>query len=212
MRLHAIVDVSVALAAGWTPTDLAAAYLSGGARLIQVRAKAASGSAFLDVAAAVHDLARSAGALVIVNDRADIAKLASAEGVHLGQDDLSPSAARLLIGPGSIVGLSTHTDEQVARAMTEPISYIAIGPVFATSTKVTGYSPVGLEGVRRAAAAGRAQGLDLVAIGGVTLQNVVDVMSAGASGVAVISDLLEGGNPEARTRAYLARITGAGGV
>jgi len=212
MHLHAIVDVSVAESAGWTPVDLAAAYLSGGAGLIQVRAKAAAASAFLDVAAAIHDLARSVGAFVIVNDRADLAKLSRSEGVHLGQEDLAPSAARVVVGPDAIVGRSTHTHEQVKQAMTEPISYFAIGPVFATSTKVTEYPTVGLEGVRHAAAAGRARGLHLVAIGGITLQNVASVMEAGAAGVAVIADLLEGGDPEARTRAYLSRIAEVGGV
>ncbi len=212
MRLHAIIDVSVTVAAGWTPTDLAAACLSGGARLIQVRAKTSSSSAFLDLASRIHELASGAGAIVIVNDRADIARLSGAEGVHLGQEDLTPAAARRVIGPEALVGLSTHTDEQVERAVVESVSYFAIGPVFKTSTKPSGYATVGLDGVRRAAAAGRARGLKLVAIGGITLDKVVDVVNAGAAGVAVIADLLEGGDPEARTRAYLARLDESGGV
>ena len=211
MRLHAIVDVEVAARAGWTPLHLASAYLRGGARLIQVRAKSLPGSAFLDLATRIHEAASAAGALVVVNDRADIARLAGAEGVHLGQDDLPPAAARVLVGH-AIVGLSTHSVEQVQGAVTHPITYLAIGPVFGTSTKETGYAAIGLDGVRRAVEAARPHGLPVIAIGGITLERVRDVVDAGAAGVAVISDLLEGDEPEARTRAYLERLDRAGKV
>src|SRR4051812_615385 len=115
----AIVDADVAARAGWTMTDLAAAYLSGGATLLQLRAKTASSGWLLDIATAIVALAHQANATVIVNDRADIARLSGADGVHVGQDDLPPAAVRQIVGAGAtpggqaIVGLSTHTAEQL---------------------------------------------------------------------------------------------------
>jgi thiamine-phosphate pyrophosphorylase len=201
-RLYAILDRDAAAQAGWTLTDLARAYVDGGARLLQIRAKSLSGAAFLDAASAIVRLGRAAGATVIVNDRADIARLAGADGVHLGQHDLAPRAARSLLGDAALVGLSTHTPDQLDRAANEPVSYLAIGPVFATSTKATGYAPVGVEMVTRAARGGR----PVVAIGGVTLKNARSALAGGASAVAVISDLLSTGDPARRVREYLAAL------
>jgi thiamine-phosphate pyrophosphorylase len=144
---------------------------------------------------------------VIINDRADIARLAGADGVHLGQDDLPPPSVRALVGAAAELGLSTHTIEQIERAVLEPVSYVAVGPVFGTVTKATGYEPIGLEIVREAAARTRARGLPLVAIGGITLENAVSVLDAGAASVAVISDLLAAGNPEERVRAFVERLS-----
>ena len=124
----------------------------------------------------------------------------------MGQDDLSPRAVRTLIGDEAIVGFSTHTLEQIDAALSEPISYFAVGPVFQTTTKATGYDAVGLARVRIAAERGRSRGLPVVAIGGITLDSAADVLAAGVSSVAVISDLLTGGNPEGRVRAYLQRL------
>jgi thiamine-phosphate pyrophosphorylase len=210
--LHAIIDVDVAARAGWTPVDLATACLYGGARVIQLRAKTLTGAAFLELASRLHDLTLSAGGLLVVNDRADIARLAGAEGVHVGQDDLAPAAARAMVGTDAVVGLSTHTEQQIGRAVLEPISYVAIGPVFGTSTKATGYTAVGLEPVKLAATLAPPRGLDVIAIGGITLGRVRDVLRAGATGVAVITDLLEGNDPEARTRAYLSEFASRGKV
>jgi thiamine-phosphate pyrophosphorylase len=142
-----------------------------------------------------------------VNDRADIAALAGADGVHVGQDDLPPRHVRRVVGDRAIVGLSTHTLEQVDAALDAPISYLAIGPVFGTATKTTGYEPIGLERVGSAAQRARARGLPLVAIGGITLARAAFVVEAGAASVAVIGDLLAGGDPEARVRAYLERLS-----
>jgi len=114
--------------------------------------------------------------------------MANAAGVHVGQDDLPPMAVRNLLGPAAVVGFSTHTSGQVERAAQEPISYIAIGPVFGTRTKDTGYTAVGLAQVTEAA--NRSKGLPVVAIGGITLETAASVWEAGASSVAVISDLL----------------------
>jgi thiamine-phosphate pyrophosphorylase len=201
--LNAIVDVDAAAKAGWTPIDLARAFLNGGARFLQLRAKSMSGAELLDTASAMVELAHAANAIVVVNDRADMARLAGADGVHVGQDDLAPAAVRRIVGGKTIVGVSTHSSEQLDAAVREPVSYVAIGPVFGTATKVTGYDRVGLEMVHEAATRASARGLPLVAIGGITLQNARSVIDAGATSVAVISDLLAGGEPEAKVRLFL---------
>jgi len=204
--LYAIVDVEAAERAGWRPFDLARAFLAGGATFLQLRAKTLAGAAFLEIAFAIAWVAHEAGARLIVNDRADIARLAGADGVHIGQDDLSPAAVRRVLGDGAVVGLSTHTSAQIAAAVREPVSYVAIGPVFGTATKVTGYDAIGLGAVVTASAAASGAGLPLVAIGGITLETAPSVIEAGATSVAVIRDLLSTGDPEARTRAYLERL------
>lgn len=199
--LQAILDHDVARAAGWAPGSLAASLLAGGVRFIQVRAKTLPSEPFLELCDTVVALARPYGAAVIVNDRADIAVMARASGVHVGQDDLPPQAARELLGPDAIVGYSTHTIEQVELAVGLPVSYIAVGPVFPTGSKDTGYTPVGLELVRAAVRA--AAGKPVIGIGGVTVDNAAAVIAAGASGVAVIADLLRG-DPAERAARFLA--------
>jgi thiamine-phosphate pyrophosphorylase len=202
-RLTAIVDVDASARAGLRPLDVAKAFLQGGATFLQLRAKALGGGGFLDLAAAVVELASAGGARVVVNDRADIARLASAAGVHVGQDDLTPADVRSIVGTTAMVGLSTHTVEQVDRALEQPITYIAIGPVFGSVTKSTGYDRVGLVMVGEAAKRARSRSLPMVAIGGITLFTAASVIDAGAASVAVIGDLLTTGNPEARVREYL---------
>ena len=127
--------------------------------------------------------------------------MAGAAGVHLGQDDLPVADARVLLGDEAIIGFSTHTEPQVEAALREPVSYLAVGPVFGTRSKETGYHAVGLGLVARAAQL--AGPTAVVAIGGITLDNAVSVIHAGATSVAVISDLLVGGDPSARVAAYL---------
>ena len=204
--LCAILDADAAARAGWTLVDLAAACVRGGARFLQVRAKAASGAWLLNTTSDIVALAHAQGASVIVNDRADVARLAGADGVHVGQEDLPPAAVRSIVGTDRLVGISTHTIEQIDAAVRGPVDYIAIGPVFGTSTKSTGYEAVGLERVRDAARAAGGRGLPCVAIGGITLDRAADAIEAGASSVAVISDLLSTGDPEARVREYLRRL------
>jgi thiamine-phosphate pyrophosphorylase len=204
VKLHAILDVDVAANAGWSLPDLVQAFLDGGAPIIQVRAKQLSSGAFLQLCDLVVELAQPYGTTVIVNDRADVARLAGAGGVHVGQDDLAPAAARTIAGAHAIVGYSTHSVAQVDAALSEPIDYIAVGPVFGTRTKATGYEAVGLDLV--AAAARRAQGRPIVAIGGITIETAPSVIAAGAAGVAVISDLLTGDNPSGQVAAYLRRL------
>ncbi|HYM26256.1 MAG TPA: thiamine phosphate synthase [Vicinamibacterales bacterium] len=193
--------MEAAAGCGRAPLDVARAFLAGGARFIQLRAKTMAGGAFLELAAALVDLARRDAAVVIVNDRPDIARLSGATGVHVGQDDLSPGDVRAVTGADAIVGLSTHTTAQIEWAVSEPIDYVAVGPVFGTATKATGYQAVGLDLVRAAAIRARAAGKPLVAIGGITLETAPSVVQAGAASIAVISDLLS--EPERRVRQYL---------
>lgn len=184
---------------------VADAFVAAGVRFLQVRAKQLPGRAFLAVCEAVVQTARPAGAMVIVNDRVDIARFARADGVHVGQDDLQPGMVRQILGGDAVVGLSTHSIEQVRAALRLPVDYIAIGPVFGTSSKDTGYEAVGLELVREARALLLNEGaqIAIVAIGGITLERARGVIEAGASSVAVISDLLSTGDPAARASQYL---------
>lgn len=200
LRLHAILDVDVADRAGWQVLPLAEAFLAGGARVIQLRAKHLASGVFLQHADRLVRAAAALDAQIIVNDRADLALLAGAAGAHVGQEDLPPAAVRRLLGPEAVVGLSTHTVPQIEAAVREPVTYIAIGPVFGTATKDTGYEAVGLQRVREAVriAAGR----PVVAIGGITLQNAASVIEAGASAVAIISDLVATGAPDVRVAEY----------
>ncbi len=204
-RLYPIVDVDVAARHGWKPTELARRFLAAGATLLQLRAKSLPGRNLLALADAIVGDAHRVGARVIINDRADVAALAGADGVHVGQDDLDPVAVRRIVGPKVMVGWSTHTVEQIDAALAWPIDYLAVGPIFGTTSKDTGYTAVGLDLVRAAAA--RCDGLPLVAIGGITLDRARPVIDAGAAAVAVISDLIAAPDPADRVAAYLAALT-----
>jgi thiamine-phosphate pyrophosphorylase len=194
------VDVEAAERAGWEVVELARAFFDGGARLVQIRAKRLPSGPFLALCDAIVALGASYNAAVIVNDRADLARLSGAAGVHVGQEDLPPADARAVVGPAAIVGLSTHDRVQIDAARLEPITYLAVGPVFGTRTKETGYRAVGVELVAEAVrAAGRRP---VVAIGGITLENAAAVWAAGAAAVAVIGDLLTGGDPASRVASY----------
>jgi thiamine-phosphate pyrophosphorylase len=204
--LYVICDADVCRRAGWTLIDFASACLDGGATLLQVRAKnEASGHLFDDTLTIVERASTSAQ--VIVNDRADVARLVGAAGVHVGQEDLAPAEVRSILGAEAIIGRSTHTPAQLDAAFTEPISYVAVGPVFATNTKSTGYDALGLAPVREAARRTSVRGLPLVAIGGITLDRAEAVLEQGAASVAVIGDLLVTNDPQARVRAYLQRLS-----
>ena len=201
-RLYPIVDAEVCAAAGRATEDVARAFLAAGARVLQLRCKHMGSGAFLDLAGRILDDTRAAGGTLIINDRADVAAVCGAHGLHVGQDDLCPADCRAVIGPTTILGLSTHTKEQWDAAGLEPISYLAIGPAFPTGTKQTGYDAAGLGVIRAASTSAAARGLPAVAIGGITIDNAVSVIDAGAAAVAVISDLVKG-DPEARCRAFL---------
>ncbi len=207
-RLYAIVDAESAARAGRTPVGLARAYLDGGARLLQLRAPGVDTGTLVDWTREVVGLAARRGARVIVNDRCDVALMSGAAGVHVGQDDLPAGVARDLLGPAAVLGLSTHDGLQVEAALHQPVTYLAVGPVYDTRTKRTGYAAVGLEAVRQAARA--AGDRPVVAIGGITLETAPAVVEAGAASVAVISDLLAGNDPVRRVRAYLDVLDGGG--
>jgi thiamine-phosphate pyrophosphorylase len=184
---------------------LAERFFEGGATLVQLRAKTLASGPLLALADALVSLGRPYGAQVIVNDRVDVAVLSRAAGAHVGQDDLPPGDARAQLGPNAILGLSTHDESQCARALAAPVSYIAVGPIFGTRTKKTGYAPVGLELVRAARRLGPS--VPLVAIGGITLDSAPAVLDAGATAVAVIGDLLVTGDPRARIGQYLRNLS-----
>jgi thiamine-phosphate pyrophosphorylase len=175
-------------------------WLEAGVRLCQLRAKRLPSGAFLELADAARARTARAGARLIINDRVDIAMMCGADGVHLGQADLSPAEARRLVGDAMLIGFSTHTLVQLADGLAQPVSYLAIGPVFETTSKAGAVdAAVGVEGVRQAA--DRAK-VPLVAIGGITLDRVPEILAAGAASVAIIADVLAG-DPASRIREYL---------
>lgn len=162
--------------------------IAGGARFIQLREKHAAAKDFCQTAAAAIEIARPKGAKIIINDRADIALALKADGVHLGQDDLPPSEARKILGERALIGFSTHNLEQIEKARAYPVDYIAIGPVFGTTTKENPDPATGIEMIKRAREI--IGELPLVAIGGITSENFREVLSAGADCVAIIGDLI----------------------
>lgn len=195
-RLYAITDAS----APESHVEQARALAAAGVRWVQVRDKRAGGRELYEIAVAAVEAVRPFGAKLILNDRVDVAKAAGADGVHVGQDDLPARAAREILGPWAIVGVSTHSVEQALAAASLPVDYLAIGPVFATSTKENPDPVVGLVGV---AAVRAAVSLPLVGIGGITLDRARSVVDAGAASVAVIGDLRAGDSLAARAKAFL---------
>ncbi len=162
--------------------------IEAGATLIQLRDKNASSEDFYNEAADAIKLAHASDVKIIINDRVDIALVLRADGVHLGQDDLSPEHARRLLGNEAIIGLSTHNVEQAKLAAKLPVDYVAIGPIFSTKTKEDHEIPVGIEVVKAVKSA--VGDLPVVAIGGIDQANAAEVLSAGAMSLAVISALL----------------------
>ena len=162
--------------------------IAGGATLIQLREKYSPSRDFYESAAKAVDIAHSAGARIIINDRVDIALALKADGVHLGQDDLPCTLARRILGDKAIIGLSTHSPEQAIAALSLPIDYIAIGPIFSTTTKDDPDPLVGLDGLTRTRRL--IADFPLVAIGGIMCANMQEVIEAGADSAAIISDLV----------------------
>ena len=199
-KLYPITDARLS---GLSHAEQVARLAEGGARLVQLREKHASPREFYRQAEEALRVARRRGVRLIVNDRADIALALGADGLHLGQDDLDPRAARRLLGERFIIGYSTHSVEQAIEAARLPVDYVAIGPVFETSSKEKPDPAVGLEGVAAVRAA--VGSIPLVAIGGITRQTAPSVLEAGADSVALIGALV-GGNPAdiaRRTREFL---------
>ena len=164
----------------------AAAFLEGGAGILQIRHKRHWSRGFFETARTVARLCREAGAALVINDRADFAMLLEA-GLHVGQDDLPPRDARRLMGPDASIGFSSHNVNQLCAAGGEPVDYVALGPVFSTASKLNPDPVTGVEEIRRCRSLIEKP---LVAIGGITQENALDVLRAGADSVAVIAGLL----------------------
>ncbi len=201
--LYPIIDRE--LAGGRPAGEIAAELCAAGARLIQLREKGLTTRSLrelaLEAVAAAH--ASAGGAMLLVNDRPDVALYAGADGVHLGDRDMPPEAARRVLGPEAIIGVSCHSAEDVRAADALPVDYIAVGPVYPTETKRPRFPVVGTELVSRARTLTRKP---LVAIGGIDRDNAVAVVAAGADGVAVIGAVMVPGEIEVRARALLAAL------
>jgi len=187
-KVYPITDVRLS---GLSHLEQVTRLIDGGATLMQLRDKHAPSREFYEQTAECIAHARSRGVRIIINDRADIALMTDANGVHLGQEDLPPRAAREVLGRGKIIGYSTHSVEQAIAAASLGVDYIAIGPVFETRTKADPDPVIGLEGLSRVRAA--IGSLPLVAIGGIDVSNIADILQAGADSAAVISGVLRGG-------------------
>jgi thiamine-phosphate pyrophosphorylase len=207
LLLHPIYAILSADSFPGEPGDWARRLAEAGAGIIQYRDKQAPAQELLRVAGLLSVLSRSLNFRFVVNDRPDIAALSGAGGVHVGQDDLPVEAARRICGPDCWVGVSTHNLEQLRAAAATSADYIAVGPVYATSTKANPEPVVGLEFVRQARALTRKP---LVAIGGITAERAMEVYAAGADSVAVAADLARAPDLTARVQTYLQAARNAG--
>lgn len=197
--LYAILDPEQTI--GRSPEIVLRQLLEGGAKMIQLRAKAMTSRDFLQLAQMARGLTAPVACKLIVNDRVDIALASAADGVHLGQDDLPLRVGKKLLGD-KLIGISTHSLEQAKEAEANGADYIGFGPIFGTATKTTGYTARGLEMLARLNAA---VALPIVAIGGITETNITDVWRAGADSAAIISDILKAENIAGKVSAILAR-------
>lgn len=197
--LYAILDPEQTN--GRSPEIVLRQLLEGGAKMIQLRAKAMSSRDFLQLALMARELTALFDCKLIVNDRVDLALASAADGVHLGQEDLPLQVGKKLLGD-KLIGISTHSLDQAKEAQANGADYIGFGPIFGTATKNTGYTARGLEMLARLKAA---VALPIVAIGGITETNIKDVWRAGADSAAIISDILNAENIAAKVSAILAR-------
>jgi thiamine-phosphate pyrophosphorylase len=184
-RVYPLTDVQLS---GLSHADQVRLLSLGGATLVQLREKQMPALQFYEQAGAAVTVAATSGVQLIINDRVDVALAVGAHGVHLGQDDMPPEAARRLLGDEAVIGYSTHSVEQAKKALALPIDYIAIGPIFTTSTKTNPSPTLGLDGLR--AVRDAVGDIQLVAIGGISHSNARELIEAGADSVAVISALL----------------------
>ena len=185
---------------GLSHTELVEHFLGAGVRFLQIREKTLSDSLFYTQLVQIRSLCKSAGAQFLVNDRVDLALAAGGSGVHLGQEDLPVGKARTLLGTDAIIGLSTHNRRQFLEAQSLDIDYVAIGPVFRTSTKEIGNPTLGREGVRDLVKLSRHP---VVAIGGISLREAPLLWKAGVDSVAVISDIVDCATPRERILQYV---------
>ncbi len=197
-RVYPIADTAILARHGFEPVGFVEALLDGGARLVQFRHKDEYTRQALDQLQQIAALCRAAGAQLIVNDRADFAAICDA-GLHVGQDDLPPALARRVMGDRTL-GLSTHNEAQLRAAASEPVDYVALGPIFRTDSKRNADHRVGVQNLKiwRPLVP-----KPLVAIGGITLENAREVLAAGADCVAVIGDLLPGSNELGKVKARM---------
>lgn len=195
-RFYAMVDT----AGGHDPVGLARILLEAGARIMQLRLKDTASGDFLAVARAIVALCREHGAILIVNDRADIAKLARADGVHVGQDDLPLADARAIMGSTAIVGVSTHSVDQACAAAAGGADYIGFGAIYSGGLKNV-QNAHGLDDLRAVRAAVT---LPIVAIGGITEATMPAVLAAGADAAAIITDVVRAEDISAKVRALIA--------
>lgn len=205
-HLPKIYPITDRLLSGASHADQVRELALGGAALAQIREKHLSPREFFNEAEAAIRAAHESGVRIILNDRVDFALILSADGVHLGQDDLPPDRARMILGDRAIIGFSTHSVEQAIDAIKLPVDYIAIGPIFSTKTKPDHAEAVGIEGLRRVRAA--VGSFPIVAIGGVDRKNLVDVLNAGADSAAIISDIFNRPQEIAASLSELLRIAG----
>lgn len=193
-RLHVITDVMVQ--SRFSHEALAEMACQGGAQVIQMRDKSLAPEAFVSVARRVAVICREHGVTFVVNDRADAARQAEADGVHLGRDDLSIRKARAIVGTRAIIGASAGNLGEAFEAQADGADYIGFGHVFATGSKTKATAPVGI--LALSAVATRVQ-LPVIAIGGITEKNAADVVAAGAWGIAVIGAVCAADDPRAAT-------------
>jgi len=184
-KIYPITDVSIS---GLSHLEQVKRLIEGGAQLIQLREKNASPKVFYESAKEVMELVRGSKVKIIINDRADIALAVKADGVHLGQDDLSPSHARQILGENAIIGFSTHSVTQAIEATQFPINYVAIGPIFETKTKENPDETVGIKGLKKVRDS--IGDFPLVAIGGIDFKTAQTVLENGADSLAMISAIL----------------------
>jgi len=195
-RFYAMVDT----AGGQEPVALARILLEAGARILQLRLKDSGSRDFLAAARGIVASCRAHGAILIVNDRADIAKLASADGVHVGQDDLPLADARAIVGATAIVGVSTHSVEQARSAAAGGADYIGFGAIYSGGLKRVANA----QGLGRLRAVRAAVSLPIVAIGGISETTMPEVLAAGADAAAIITDVVRAADIPAKVRALLA--------
>jgi thiamine-phosphate pyrophosphorylase len=186
-RLYPILDAGLLLRAGLSIEGFARELREAGIRFLQYRDKEATDKVVLERAALLRTIFPAFDSCLILNDRVSLVSTARYDGIHVGQEDLSPAQTRSTLGPEVLIGVSTHSEDQLRSATNGPADYVAIGPVFATASKVDPDPVVGIEGVRAARAI---TAKPLVAIGGINRSNCAAVIEAGADSVAVISDLI----------------------
>lgn len=183
--------------------EVCARAMRAGAAVVQLRDKGASTRELLHQARALLELAAAHGSRILINDRVDVALAAGAHGVHLGQDDLPPAAARRLLGPEAVIGVSVRSPEEARAAERDGADYLAANLVYATATKTDLPAPIGLDGLRALRAA---SALPLVAIGGIDAERAGAVVAAGADGVAVVAAVMAAPDPAAACRELLAAV------